>query len=105
MSKEKEIRKTAKVVREILETDEKARNNDDYLIFSVCTAMNPKCAGLSFETVMMNRKELGLPVFETIRRTGQRTREMNPELAGNDVAEAARDLSEEVFRDYAKGLL
>ena len=105
MSKEREIRKTAKLVRYILETDEKARNCDDYLILAVCTAINPECANLPFGTVMRNRKALGLPVLETIRRTGQRTRADNPELAGNIVTETARKQSEEVYRDYANGLL
>ena len=105
MSKEKEIRKTAKVVREVLETDVKARNCDDYLILAVCTAINPECVNLSFETVMRNRKALGLPVLETIRRTGQRTRAENPELAGSVVAETARKENEEIFKNYANGLL
>lgn len=105
MSKEKEIMQTKNVVREILESDEKARNSDDYLILEVCKAMNPDCVNLPFETVLRNRKALGLPVFETIRRTGQRTRAENPELAGNIAAEVARDQSEEAYRKYANGLL
>lgn len=105
MSKEKEIIRTKNVVREILESDVKARNCDDYLILAVCKAMNPDCANLPFETVLRNRKALGLPVFETIRRTGQRTRAENPELAGSVVAETVRNQNEEVFRNYANGLL
>lgn len=105
MNKAKELKQTTKIVREIMENDERARNSDDYLILAVCTSINPECADLPFSEVMKHRKELGLPVFETIRRTGQRIREKHPELCGNEVVEAVRQLNQEVFRDYAKGIL
>ena len=102
MGKSAELKKTNKVVMEVLKENPEARNNDDCLIIEVCKRMNPLCVNLSFETVMRNRKILGLPVLETIRRTGQKVRETYPELAGNSDAEAARVLSEQAHREYAK---
>ena len=103
MNKAAEIRTTQDIVLEVLRNDIAARNSDDYLIVAVCKKINPLCAGMSFQTVLTNRKTLGLPVLETIRRTGQRMRAAYPELAGNDNVEAQRTLNEETFRDYARG--
>lgn len=103
MSKAKEIITTQEVVRNVLETKPYTRNSDDGLIYEVCKKINPLCANLTFEIVIKNRKSLGLPAFETIRRTGQKMREQNPELRGNDEVQAERELSQKVFRDYARG--
>jgi len=103
MSKSTELKSTTKIVKEILTECPAARNSDDVLIALVCKRFNPSCSGLSFETVLANRKALGLPVFETIRRTGQKVREQHPELAGSSDVEAQRSLNENVFREYARG--
>lgn len=102
MNKKTELITTAKLVKEALTECPSARNSDDVLITVVCKKINPLCATLPFETVLANRKALGLPVLETIRRTGQKIREKHPELAGNSNVEAQRKLNEEVFRDYAR---
>lgn len=101
MGKLNEIRTTQDHVMEVLKSDEAARNSDDYLIYAVCKKINPLCAGLPFETVLIHRKDLGLPVLETIRRTGQKIRASHPELCGNSTVEGQRMLNEEVFREYA----
>ena len=103
MGKATEIKTTQEYVLEVLKTDTAARNSDDYLIFAVCKKINPMCAGLPFETVLIHRKDLGLPVLETIRRTGQKIRAAHPELAGDANVVAQRELNEEVFRKYARG--
>lgn len=102
MDKATEIKTTQDIVKDVLESDIASRNSDDYLIYAVCKRINPMCLGMSFETVIKHRKDLGLPVFETIRRTGQKLRASNPELAGNDDVEAQRLLNEETFRNYAR---
>ena len=80
-------------------------NSDDYLIFAVCKKINPICAGMPFGTVVQNRKNLGLPAFETIRRTAQKLRAANPNLAGCEKVEAQRKKNEQTFKDYAKGMV
>ena len=102
MSKSTELYTTAKLVKETLTECPSARNSDDVLITVVCKKINPLCATLPFETVLANRKALGLPVLETIRRTGQKVRKKHPELAGDSNVEAQRELNEAVFREYAR---
>lgn len=103
MNKKTELYTTTKLVKEALTECPAARNSDDVLISVVCKKINPLCATLPFETVLANRKALGLPVLETIRRTGQKMCEKHPELAGNSDVEAQRKANEEVFREYARG--
>lgn len=102
MSKSKELKNTSAIVKEVLENNPAARNSDDTLIFAVCSKINPLCTGLSFGTVIANRKALGLPAFETIRRARQKLCTEHPELCGNSTVEAHRKLNEDVFRDYAR---
>lgn len=105
MEKSMEIKTTQEVVKSVLETDIASRNSDDYLIYAVCKRINPMCLGMSFETVIKHRNDLGLPVFETIRRTGQKLREKHPELAGVKAVEKKRKENEKVFKEYAKGVV
>lgn len=102
MSKAKELKTTTEIVKDILTHDSFARNSDDYLIYLVCKRINPSCVSMPFVEVMANRKSLGLPVFESIRRAGQKVREKHPELSGSPDVEAQRLLNEEVFRKYAR---
>ena len=105
MDKATEIKTTQDIVKEVLESDIAARNSDDYLIYAVCRRINPMCLGMAFETVIRHRKDLGLPVFETIRRTGQKLRAAHPEFAGNSDVEAHRKKNEKVFKEFAKGAI
>ncbi len=105
MNKATEIKTTQDIVKDVLESDIASRNSDDYLIYAVCKRINPMCLGMSFETVIKHRKELGLPVFETIRRTGQKVRASHPEFAGNSEVEAQREANEKVFKEYARGAI
>lgn len=102
MGKAKELESTTKIVKEVLEKFPEARNSDDVLIYIVCKMINPVCSKLSFDTVLLNRKALGLPVFESIRRSGQKVREHHPELAGSERAKANRKKSEKAFIEYAR---
>lgn len=103
MNKATEIKTTQEVVKDVLESDIMARNSDDYLIYAVCKRINPMCLGMPFESVIRHRKDLGLPVFETIRRTGQKLRAERPELAGNGAVDAERRKNEAVFKEYVRG--
>lgn len=105
MSKTNELQNTTKIVKEVLKDCPEARNSDDILISVVCKRINPICAGLSFDTVLLNRKALGLPVFESIRRAGQKVREHHPELEGSERVKAHRKKSEQAHIDYARGLV
>lgn len=109
MNKAKELKTTTDYVRTILENDPKARNSDNYLLSATYAAIgNEHGIDLYHMPVLlffMKLKEYGLPSPETIRRTRQKLQENHPELAACDVVEAAREVNEEVFRDYAKGIV
>lgn len=59
--------------------------------------------GISFGTVLKNRKDFGLPTIESVGRARRKIVEKHPELSGNDEVEAHRTLNEEKFREYARG--
>lgn len=102
MNKANELDTTAKIVENILKSDEQARNSDDHLYLKVCEYVNNMCMNLPFKKVIANRKTFGLPAFESVRRSRQKIQSMHPELAGNKDVEAGRVMNEEVFRDYAR---
>ena len=107
MGKSKELRTTTELVKEVLESQPKARNSDNFLYYWVCTIIG-KRNGIDIEHMSMPRfflhlSEYGFPAFETVRRTRQKLQATYPELAGDSTVEGQRRLNEEIFREYAKG--
>lgn len=102
MNKSNELMTTTEIVKDLLTRIPATRNNDDYLYLKVCERLNKKSCGLPFNMVIINRKEYGLPGFETVRRSRQKLQQHFPELAGCDVVEGHRSENEEVFRDFAR---
>lgn len=107
MSKSKELRTTTELVKQVLETQPKARNSDKFLYYWVCFIFG-KRNGLDIHDMSMpwfflHLSEYGFPAFETVRRTRQKLQATYPELAGDNNVEGQRKLNEEVFRDYARG--
>ena len=105
MNKAEELRNTKKRVREILENDVLARNSDDYLYYMVCKSIDDISIHLPFWKVLLNRKDFKYPAFESVRRSRQKWQHDIPELAGDSDVEAQRMLYEEVFNDFAKGVI
>lgn len=56
----------------------------------------------SFLDVMKKHKELGLPSFETIRRTRQKVQEENPALESSKKKKKERQVAFNEFYDFAK---
>lgn len=109
MSKAKELITTTKLVKAILEQDERARNSDSFLYFRVLGVLGLD-KGIDVNRVpialfLLNMKEWGFPNFETVRRTRQKIQADYPELAGKEKVQAFRSDNEEIFREYAKGAL
>lgn len=79
-----DIKKVKDVVREILVENEEARESDDLLYLLVCQEMCEKnLYKISFADAFLNRKELNLPPFESVRRSRQKWQEDCPILRGN----------------------
>lgn len=109
MSKSKELKTTTDMVKHILETVPMARNSDNHLYYWVC-AMIGKQNGvdihkMSMPMFLLHLKEYGFPQFESVRRARQKLQAEYPELAGTSTVEGQRMLNEEVFRDYARGIV
>ena len=99
----KNILQTSVIVKQVLEAVPDTRNSDDLLYIAVCGRINKEALTKPFCQVMAMRNELGLPPFESVRRTRQKIQEKHPELAGCTEVEAHRVLNEEIVREYARG--
>ena len=88
----------ARTVRGILERCPEARDSDDLLY---CKIINIYGAGtMDVLEFFRRRKSMGIPSFETVRRSRQKVQEEHPELKGTRAEERAE--AEQVFRDFAK---
>ena len=106
MSKSKELHTTTKIVRQILQSEPKARNSDNYLYLRVLQTVGNE-HGIDIDNMpvvrfLLELSAIGLPAFETVRRTRQRLQATHPEYAANENVEAQRVLNEETFRCYAR---
>ena len=106
MSISKKLYQTNKLVKSILEEDEKARNSDSYLYLQVLYRVG-KVKGIDVNAMsvpqfLTHRNQLGFPCFETVRRTRQKIQAEHPELASCDDVEAQRVINERVYREYAR---
>ena len=92
------------VVKKILEEDEYARGNDDYLILKVVQELRPELSGGSFATVMLNLKKCSKDkqiTFEGITRARRKLQELYPFLrAKNEVENLRREEEENYHAEY-----
>lgn len=104
----KELKTTAHLVKAILEQDEKARSSDNYLYLKVVQHCGA-CRGVPVDNMplsdfLLNMSDMGIPGFETVRRTRQKIQREFPELASAEAVQGFREAREEAFRDFARGL-
>lgn len=92
------IRKT---VYKILDEDEKAREDDNYLILKVVQELEPELAGTTFANVMFNLKYKNIS-FEGITRARRKWAEQHRDLLNSNVENARRKEEENYFAEYAK---
>ena len=94
----KEFKKTRKIVKNILTDYPQTRNSDNALYIKVVAAINPQANNRPFANVLSNLEELGLPCFETVRRTRQKLQAEFPELQACDKVQDFRTEREDQFR-------
>ena len=92
------IRKT---VYKILDEDEKAREDDNYLILKVVQVLEPDLAGTTFANVMFNLKYKKISL-ESITRARRRWTETHQDLLNSNVEEARRKEEENYFAEYSR---
>ena len=106
MNKAKELKTTTALVKAILEDDKPSRNSDSVLYLKVLTKVCEKkeidIVNLTVPSLLLLGKQLGLPGFETVRRSRQKIQAKNPKLAGSKEVQAYRGANEVVFREFAR---
>ena len=103
MDKEKELNQTMSMVKDILIHYPIARDSDMYLYLRVVKRLNPTAADRPFSEALLNLDNLGLPCFETVRRTRQKLQEKYPKLKGSDKVRSLRSINEEAYKEFAHG--
>ena len=94
----KEFKQVRKLVKGILEECPNSRNSDNVLYTKVVEKMNKGALEKPFAEVMFTLEDLGLPCFETVRRTRQKLQAEYPDLQACDVVQDFRTEREEEFR-------
>ena len=93
--------KVEPVVKKVLEEKPYTREDDFALVYEVFKEFVPNLDDLSFQDVIINHKEYGLPYFESVRRTRPKLQNKYPELLPPQQVQEARKLEETDYRNYA----
>ncbi len=100
----KRLQTVESIIRPILERSIEARNDDMVLFRLVCCECIKHQAFLentSFDDVMKNYRQYGIPRFESVRRTRQKIQVKSPELGCSPEVRRARRKAETAYRNYA----
>lgn len=96
-----EMKDLSETVKKILEEHPDARDDDFKVIGYVVKELSPTAMTLTFGQALWNHNKLGLPNFETIRRTRQKLQQDNPDLRGTVYEERMRKQTE--YKDMFTG--
>lgn len=101
------LKNTKALVKTILEHDQKARNSDSYLYLRILKNVSDE-KGTDFQNIpvtefLQNMDSLGVPPFESVRRSRQKVQEEFPHLAACPEVEVFRAENEQIYRDFARG--
>lgn len=101
------LRKTSRIVKEILEEYPQTRNSDSYLYLKVleyvAVQIGVDLHKISVDSFLRNEIEL-FPGFETVRRTRQKIQQTCPWLGACEKVEEMRIVNEEKYRAYARSV-
>lgn len=93
--------KVEPIVKKVLAEKPYTREDDFALVYEVFKEFLPNIDELSFQDVMFNHKEYGLPYFESVRRTRPKLQNKYPELLPPQSVQDARKLEEAEYKVYA----
>jgi len=100
-----DLKTTTSVVKKILETDEQSRNSDSFLYFKVLEHYGNRTGvdihNMSVPHFLLNMSHLGVPPFESVRRTRQKVQAAYPWLTSNKKVAEFRSANEQIYRAYA----
>ena len=89
------------IVEKILKEHPVTRDDDNKLFVWVCSELKPDVMGKPFGKVMFYAHDLGLPSFETIRRTRQKLQEKKTSLRGEKY-EARQAKQSDYIKTYGR---
>lgn len=95
------LKKIEPIVKKVLEESELTRSDDFLLVAEVYYRLVPECANMPFSAVMIEHKSLGLPYFESIRRTRQKLQASYEELRPPKKVQDARLNETAEYIDYS----
>lgn len=96
------IENVEKIVKQALEINKSARENDHLLYVEVVYIIDPALVNVNFKMNFMNARTLGLPPFESVSRARRKLQEKYPELRATKLTQNARAEKQIEFEDYAK---
>lgn len=99
----KNLQSTKVLVKSILEADEKARNSDSFLYFKLLERIDKAVLTVSVHDFLLGMGLMGIPSFETVRRTRQKVQAECPWLAASSRVAKYRAVNEEIYRNFARG--
>lgn len=88
---------TKDIVAELLEEDPRTRDSDDILYLQIIRRNG--LSGVSVDHFFQNRKSMGIPPFESVRRARQKVQEENPELCGKNKEQ--REEAQKAYYEFA----
>ena len=94
----KEFKRVKKIVKNILIEYPQTRNSDNLLYLTVIETIGKGNIEKPISEILLNLEELGLPCFETVRRTRQKLQAEFTELQACDEVQDFRTAREEEFR-------
>ena len=93
---------TKALVKSILEVDEQARNSDSFLYFRLLEKIDRTLLTVSVNDFLLGMSEMGIPPFESVRRTRQKLQAECPWLAACQKVAEGRAENEEIYREFAR---
>ena len=101
------LKQTSKIVKHILETNSRARNSDSFLYLQVlkhyAQLTGTPVHEMSVQAFLFYMGELGVPPFETVRRSRQLAQRKHPELAANATVTKMRQENEAAYYAFSLG--
>lgn len=102
----RDLKNITALVKELLEQDERCRNNDGFLylkvLFECAKEKEINLHSISIPEFLLWYHGKELPIFESVRRARQKIQAAIPELAASEKVEEARLEKESEYRAYAK---
>ena len=96
-----ELKTVKEMVEKLLKENLILRGDDDLLFCEICRQIKPETQSMSVCEFFLMRKKMGLPSFESVRRSRQKVQEEHPELKPCERVQESRKRQEEKFYNFA----